>query len=84
MAFPKSPSDRYPNMLYERRMELGINVSDMAKLCGVSRRTIFRWEQGLCIPVSAYSMRNCLKAYKIANPLDVWPTTFDEDDANED
>lgn len=42
--------DRLRNALKERRAELGLTQSELADLCGVSRKTINTVENGVFVP----------------------------------
>ena len=56
-------SERLVNMLKERRTEIGLTQSELADICGVSRKTVNTVENGVFVP-------STMLALKLATALD--------------
>ena len=76
---PLKPSSKYPNVLRPMRDHLGLTIEEMAVLCQVTWRSIYRYEQGIVFPRSPYTMRRLLESYKFNHPAEAWPTLFDDE-----
>lgn len=75
---PLKPSSKYPNVLRPMRESLGMTIEEMAVLCQVNWRTIYRYEQGIAFPKSQYTMRRLLECYHFNHPAEIWPSLFDD------
>lgn len=63
--------DTFAKRLKAARMNRGITKSDLAVLCGVSRKTLFNWESGDRLPKNLYHTAELL-SYILHVDLDYW------------
>lgn len=73
IALGSSPTRReMAKWLKEARIKAGLTVVDVSKRVGVSRQAIYRWEDGLSVPLSKTWIRLCA-LYETAVPQQTQP-----------
>lgn len=68
------------NMIYRRRLELGLTLEDVAQAVGVGRSTVRKWENGMIKNMGRDKIA-ALAAVLHLNPVDFVPNDTPETDA---
>lgn len=68
------------NMIYRRRLELGLTLEDVAQAVGVGRSTVRKWENGMIKNMGRDKIA-ALAAVLHLNPVDFVPNNTPETDA---
>lgn len=68
------------SMIYNRRIELGLTLEDVAQAVGVGRSTVRKWENGMIKNMGRDKIA-ALAAVLHLNPVDFVPTDTPETDA---
>lgn len=68
------------NMIYRRRIELGLTLEDVAQAVGVGRSTVRKWENGMIKNMGRDKIA-ALAAVLHLNPVDFVPNDTPETDA---
>ena len=70
------------HILVQARLRRGWTQTELAEKMGVTKKTIFRWENGSTLPLPLYRVQLC--ELLLVDPAEIWPLVADVLEASEE